>query len=388
MAKRDYYEVLGVARTATDTEITKAYRGLAKKYHPDQNPGDETVVTRYHEVTEAYEVLRDSQRRQIYDRYGHEGLANGGPGMAGGVDLSEVFGDILGGLFGGGGRRRSRGPRRGADIEDVLDVDLLEAATGVKKSFNLRYEANCKACGGGGAKPGTQAAQCKRCRGSGAEYVQAGGLFSFPQACRGCGGRGVVIPDPCPTCHGAGRVESRETVTIDLPPGVDTRVRLTVPGHGHEGAPGAPRGNLELIVRVREHKVFERDGHNLICQYPISFARAALGGPIEITTLTGQKVTVEVPRGAQTHTTVLRVAGQGMPNLDDPRRKGDLMVILVVETPAALTPEQEELFRKLAELEGTAPPAPRKGLFGKLKDLISGEAPPTEEAKRTGRESE
>jgi molecular chaperone DnaJ len=377
MAKRDYYEVLGVARSAGDAEITKAYRSLAKKYHPDQNPGDETVVAQYHEVTEAYEVLRDAQKRQIYDRYGHEGLQNGGPGGGVHIDLSEMFGDLLGGLFGGGGggRRRARGPRRGADIEDVLDVELLEAATGVKKSFNLRYEANCKACAGTGAKPGTQPTACKRCKGPGAEYMQAGGLISFPQACRGCSGRGVVIPDPCPTCRGVGRVETRETVSIDLPPGVDTRVRLTVPGHGHEGAPGAPRGNLELIVRVREHKDFERDGHNLICQYPITFARAALGGPIEITTLTGQKATVEVPRGSQTHTTVLRVAGHGMPNLDDPRRKGDLMVILVVETPTALSSEQEELFRKLADLEGTVPPAPRKGLFGKLKDLISGEGP-------------
>ena len=241
MAKRDYYEVLGVVRTATDIEITKAYRGLAKKYHPDQNPGDETVVTRYHEVTEAYEVLRDPQKRQVYDRYGHEGLSQrrtGGDGRR--RSLRGLRRSPRRALR----RRRRRGggvadPRRGADIEDVLDVELLEAATGVKKSFTVRFEANCKACGGNGAKPGTQAAPCKRCKGSGAEYVQAGGLFSFPQACRGCGGRGVVIPDPCPTCRGAGRVETRETVSIDLPPGVDTRVRLTVPGHGHEGAPGA-----------------------------------------------------------------------------------------------------------------------------------------------------
>jgi molecular chaperone DnaJ len=383
MAKRCYYEILGLTRTATEVEVTKAYRGLAKKYHPDQNPGDESVVVRYHEVQEAYEVLRDPEKRQVYDRYGHEGLANGGPGGVGGVgvDLSEVFGDLLGGIFGGGGRRKGRGPRRGADIEDVLDVDLLEAATGVKKTFTVRFEANCRQCSGSGAKPGTQPSPCRRCKGSGAEYVTTGGLFSFPQACRGCGGRGVVIPDPCPACRGVGRVETRESVTIDIPAGVDTRVRLTVPGHGHEGTPGVPRGNLELIVRVRDHKIFERDGHNLICQYPVSFARAALGGPVEITTLTGQKVTVEVPRGAQTHTTVLRLAGHGMPNLDDPRRKGDLMVILVVETPTALTAEQEELFRKLAELEGTTPPAARKGLFGKLKDLISGDAPPTEQKK-------
>jgi molecular chaperone DnaJ len=171
-------------------------------------------------------------------------------------------------------------------------------------------------------------------------------------------------------------VETRESIEITVFPGVDTRVRLRVEGRGHEGDPGAPRGNLELVIRVREHKVFERDGHNLICQQPITFARAALGGTIEITTLTGQKVSVEVPRGAQTHTTVLRVAGHGMPDLDDPRRKGDLLVILVVATPTALGAEQEQLFRRLAELEGTTPPAPRKGLFGKLKDLISGEHPP------------
>ncbi len=377
MAKRCYYEILGVTRTSTEIEITKAYRGLAKKYHPDQNPGDETVVAQYHEVTEAYEVLRSPEKRQVYDRYGHEGLANGGMGGVS-VDLSEVFGDLLGGLFGGGGRKKSRGPRRGADIEDVLEVDLLEAATGVKKTFTVRYEANCKPCSGTGAKPGTQAAACRRCKGSGAEYVQAGGLFSFPQACRGCGGRGVVIPDPCTTCRGVGRVETRESVTIDIPAGVDTRVRLTVPNHGHEGAPGASRGNLELIIRVREHKVFERDGHNLICQFPISFARAALGGPVEIATLTGQKVVAEIPRGAQTHTTVLRLGGHGMPNLDDQRRKGDLLVQLVVETPTALSPEQEQLLLKLAELEGTAPPAARKGIFGKIKDLISGDTPPTE----------
>jgi molecular chaperone DnaJ len=375
--KRCYYEVLGVSRTATEIEITKAYRGLAKKYHPDQNPGDNDVVVKYHEVSEAYEVLRDPEKRQVYDRYGHQGLANGG--AAAGVDLSEVFGDLLGGLFGGGcGRRRSRGPQRGADIEDVIDVDLLEAATGVKKTVSIRFEANCRECGGNGAKQGTQATACRRCKGSGAEYISTGGLFSFPQTCRGCNGRGVVIPNPCPSCRGMGRVETRESVSLDIPPGVDTRVRLTIPGHGHDGAPGAPRGNLQLIVRVREHKVFERDGHNLICQCPITFARAALGGPIELTTLTSQKVTIEVPQGSQTHSTVIRVAAQGMPDLDDPRRKGDLMVILVVETPTNLTPEQEQLFHKLAELEGTSLPTPRKGLLGKLKDLITGDNPPTE----------
>jgi len=380
MAKRDYYEVLGVTRTSTEIEITKAYRGLAKKYHPDQNPGDDEVVAKYHEVTEAYEVLKDGNRKQIYDRYGHEGLAQAaaGGGGGGGVDLGDLLGQVFGDFLGGGGRgRKARGPRRGEDIEDVIDVDLLEAATGVKKTVSIRYEANCKECGGSGAKAGTQPVQCKRCKGNGAEYVSAGGLFSFPQACRGCSGRGTVIPDPCKGCRGVGRVEARESLDLNIPPGVDTRIRLSVPGHGHEGAPGATRGNLELIIRVREHKIFERDGHNLICQFPVSFARAALGGPVELTTLTNQKVTIEVPRGAQTHTTVLRAVGHGMPDLDDPRRKGDLLVILVVETPTALSPEQEQLLRKLAELEGTTPPMPRKGFFGKLKDLISGDVPPS-----------
>src|SRR5579872_5964678 len=310
--KRCYYEVLGIARSATETEITKAYRGLAKKYHPDQNPGDEEVVAKYHEVTEAYEILRDPERRQIYDRYGHEGLVNGSAGGAG-VDLSDVFNDLLGGLFGGGsGRRRSRGPQRGADIEDVIDVDLLEAATGVKKTVTVRYEANCRECSGTGAKPGTQATACRRCKGSGEEFISTGGFFSLRQPCRGCGGRGVVIATPCTGCRGIGRVETRESVSFDVYPGVDTRVRLTIPGRGHEGAPGAPRGNLHLIVRVREHKVFERDGHNLRCACPISFSRAALGGPIELETLTGQKVTIEVPKGSQTHSTVIRVSGHGM----------------------------------------------------------------------------
>ncbi len=382
MAKRDYYEVLGVARTATEVEITKAYRGLAKKYHPDQNPGDEEVVVKYHEVSEAYEILRDPQKRQIYDQYGHDGLAQAAAGSgAGGVDLGDLLGQMFGDFLGGSGRRKPRGPRRGEDIEAVLDVDLLEAATGVKKTVSVRYEANCKDCNGTGAKPGTQPSACRRCKGSGAEYVSAGGLFSFPQACRGCSGRGTVIPDPCPACRGVGRVESRESIELNVPAGVDTRMGVSVRGHGHEGAMGAPRGDLELTIRVREHKVFERDGHNLICQFPITFARAALGGPVELPTLTGQKVTVEVPRGAQTHTTVVRVPGHGMPDLDDPRRKGDLLVVLVVSTPTALSMEQEELFRKLAELEWTAPPAPRKGFFGKLKDLITGESPPTDQKK-------
>ncbi|MCS7271990.1 MAG: J domain-containing protein, partial [Gemmataceae bacterium] len=294
------------------------------------------------------------------------------------INLDEVFGDLIDGLFGSGRRRGRGGMRRGDDIEMVLDLELLEAATGVTRTLTVRYEANCRSCGGRGTRPGTQPAVCRRCRGSGTEYV-SGGFFALPQRCRGCGGAGYVITDPCPTCRGRGRGEAQETVTVTVPAGVDTRTQLTLRGHGHEGSPGAPRGDLHLIVRVKEHKTFERDGHNLICQCPISFAQAALGGPVELTTLTGEKVTLQVPRGTQTHT-VLRVPGHGMPDLDNPRRKGDLLVILIVQTPTQLSPEQEQLFRRLAELEHSTPAAaPAKGWFGKLKDLITGEHSPTSE---------
>ena len=384
--KRCYYEVLGVTRTATEVEITKAYRVLAKQYHPDRNIGDDEAKLKYAEVDEAYAVLNDPHKRARYDRHGHAGLEGMGAATGGsGVDLGDLLGDFLGNFFGGGSgvgaRGRQRGPRRGENIQAVLDLDLLEAATGVSKTFTVPSEQNCRECGGTGAKTGTQPAQCRRCRGQGFEVADAGFGIPARMRCRGCSGRGVVITDPCPACRGAGRVEVRESITVNIPAGVDTGIRFTYPAGGHAGDPGGVRGDLELVIRVREHKTFERDGHNLICQCPITFARAALGGPVELATLTGQKVTVEVPRGAQTHNTVVRVPGHGMPALDDPRRKGDLLVQLVIETPTRLSPEQEELFRKLAELEGTTPPAPRKGLFGKLKDLVTGDAPPKEEKK-------
>lgn len=380
MAKRDYYEVLGVARTATEAEITRAWRGLAKKYHPDQNPGDNEVVAKYHEVTEAYEVLRDPHKRQVYDRHGHAGL---GGAATGGVDprtaFHDLFDDLLGSFFGGGGNRRQRsGPRPGRDIQAVLDLDLVEAATGVRKTQTVPREEVCRECSGSGAKPGTKPAVCRRCGGQGAVVINQG-FISVQQTCRACDGRGQVITDPCGACRGNGRVEVRRTIEVDVPPGVDTGNRIRYSGEGDAGDPGAPRGDLEFVIRVREHKFFHRDGHNLLCQWPVTFAQAALGGPIEITTLTGQKVAHELPRGIQTHE-VIRLAGHGMPN---PRggRKGDLLVQVVVETPTNLTPELEQLFRKLAEMEHTQVAGPRKGFFGKLKDLFAGENPPTEEKK-------
>lgn len=382
--KRCYYEVLGVVRTATESEITKAYRTLAKKYHPDRNIGDDEAKTKYAEVDEAYAVLNDPQKRARYDRHGHAAVAQGASG--GEPDLGDFIGglgDIIGDLLGGmGGSRRARGPRRGESIAAILELELLEAATGVTKTFALPTQQNCRECGGTGAKSGTQPAQCRRCRGQKYEVINSGFGFAQQIHCRGCGGRGAVITDPCPKCKGSGRFEDHEQVTANIPPGVDDETVFTYPGRGHAGEPGAPRGDLILHIRVRNHPVFQRDGHHLRCEQRISFARAALGGPVEITTLTGEKITFEVPRGSQTHT-VVRVPGHGMPGRPDDRRpndgKGDLLVRLILETPTKLTPEQEELFRKLAVLEGNA--QPQKGIFGKLKDLVTGESPPTEEKK-------
>jgi molecular chaperone DnaJ len=376
-AKRDYYEVLSVTRTSTEVEITKSYRKLAMQHHPDRNVGDAEAEVRFKEVTEAYEVLRDPQKRAVYDRHGHEGLS--GAGAAGqGVDLGDLFGDLLGNFFGGGGGgRRSRGgPRPGRDIQAVLDLDLVEAATGVKRTQTVPREEFCTTCNGSGAKPGTKPATCKRCGGQGAVLLNQG-FLSVQQTCRACEGRGQVITDPCPGCRGRGRVESRRTLEVEIPAGVDTGNRIRYAGEGDAGDPGAPRGDLEFVIRVREHKFFHRDGHNLVCQWPVSYSQAALGGPIEITTLTGQKVVHELPRGTQTHE-VFRVFGHGMPN---PRggRKGDLLVQVVVETPTNLTPEQEELLRRLAETTKTSVSGPRKGFFGKLKDLLGGDAHPTDE---------
>jgi molecular chaperone DnaJ len=376
MAKRDYYEVLSVTRTSTEVEITKAYRKLAMQHHPDRNVGDPGAEVRFKEVTEAYEVLRDTQKRQIYDRHGHEGLSGAGAAGQAAGGFQDLFDDFIGSFFGGGGGRKRQqrgGPRPGRDIQVVLDIDLVEAAVGAKKQIAIPREEACKDCNGNGSKPGTKPTVCKRCGGQGAVILNQG-FISVQQTCRACDGRGHVITDPCPTCRGHGKLESKRTVEIEITPGSDTGHRYRYAGAGDAGDPGAPSGDLEVVIRVRDHKFFHRDGHNLVCQWPITFAQAALGGPIEITTLTGQKVMHDLPRGIQTNE-VIRLGGHGMPN---PRggRKGDLMVQVVVETPTNLTPDQEAAFRKLAELEKTQVGGPRKGFFGKLKDLFGGDEEP------------
>lgn len=374
MAKRDYYEILGVGRSASGDDVKKAYRRLAMQYHPDRNGGDKDAESMFKEVTEAYEVLADPGKRERYDRFGHAGVdGNMGGFGGGGVDLGDLIGDMFGSFFGGaagGSAGRQAGPQPGRDVQVVLDVSLLEAATGVHKSVSINREDFCETCNGTGAKAGTKPSQCKRCNGQG--YIMyRQGFFQVRQACRACSGTGTVITDPCPACRGNGRTVGRKSIEIDIPPGVNTGDRIRYPGQGDAGVPGAARGDLEFVIRVQEHRFFQRDGQNLICQWPITFSQAALGGKIELTTLTGEKVEYNLPRGTQTHE-VISLAGHGMPGRRG-GRKGDLLVQLVVDTPQRLTPEQEELFHKLAELEGLqADQQPhKKSFFSRLREWLT-----------------
>jgi molecular chaperone DnaJ len=376
--KRDYYEVLSVERTADGDTIKKAFRKLALQYHPDRNPGDEAAAEKFKECQEAAEVLSDPERRQVYDRHGHAGLNQmGGGGFHQNVDLSDLFGDILGSFFGGGRQQQSRGPGAGRDIQAVIDIELKEACLGVKKSITIQREEHCEPCRGTGAKPGTQPVSCKRCGGQGV-VIQKQGFFQVQSACPACGGRGQINPDPCPTCRGVGRASGRKTLEIDIPGGVDNGDRIRYTGEGDAGPAGGRRGDLEFVIRVKEHRFYQRDGHNLICQWPITFSQAALGGPIEIKTLTGEKVQHHLPRGTQTGE-VLRLANHGMPNRRNNGRKGDLLIQVVVSTPKNLSAEHEELFKKLAEFEKkhaeiekaqTSEPE-KKSFFGKFMDLFT-----------------
>jgi molecular chaperone DnaJ len=373
--KRDYYEVLEIERGVEVEVITKAYRKLAMKYHPDRNVGDETAEEKFKECAEAYDVLRDPDKRARYDRYGHAGLEgfNGAPHFDNARDVFNVFGNLFGDLFGGG---RQAGPQPGRDLQYQLDIDLVEAAKGVKKTFTIPREELCPECGGSGAKRGTKPANCRRCDGHGV-VVQRQGFFSVQRTCPGCGGRGAVVTDPCGHCHGAGRLEVRRTIDVNIPPGVDTGVRVRVPGEGEPGDPGAPRGDLFVVVRVRDHVLFQRDGNHLVCQVPITVCQAALGAEIDVPTLDGA-IHHTLPRGIQSGE-VLRVAGKGMPNIRGGRR-GDLLVQVVVETPRNLTKRQEELFRELAEIEHKNVSPARKGFLEKLKEFFS----PAEETESGG----
>ena len=381
MAKRDYYEVLAVEKTADGEAVKKAYRKLAMQYHPDRTGGDAAAEVKFKEATEAYEVLADPEKRSRYDRGGHaavDGMNRGGGGAGGmGVDLGDLLGDLFGGFFGQGGGKggqKRSGPQPGRDVQVVLDIDLVEAATGTKKSVTIQREDHCDTCHGSGAKPGSKSTPCKRCGGQGVT-IQRQGFFQVQQPCRACNGEGMIVSDPCAGCRGAGRVVGRKVFDVDIPPGVDTGDRIRYQGQGDAGETAAPRGDLEFAIRVKEHKFFQRDGANVICQWPITFAQAALGGTVQLTTLTGQKVNHELPRGTQTHE-VIQLRGHGMPGRRG-GRAGDLLVQVIIDTPQTLTPEQETLFRQLLEMEkaqASAPPA-KKSFFSKIRDFFGSDEP-------------
>jgi molecular chaperone DnaJ len=365
VAKRCYYEVLGVEKSADEEALKKAYRTLAMKYHPDRNPGDADAAAKYKEAAEAFDVLRDAGKRARYDRYGHAGLE--GMPMH---DFSTGEGwDPFEMLFGGRGRGR-RGPRRGADLEVSFTIDLVEAYRGVKKTFDLPRQENCTECRGTGAKSGTQPAPCRHCNGQGV-VVQELGFFGMgiQRECPACRGRGQIIADPCRACRGNGQIEVTRQVTVDVPAGIDENIVIRVQGEGEAGDPGAPPGNLKCHVRVRPHPLFVRNNHDLHCEVPITISQAALGGPLEVPTLDGKYANATVPRGTQAGDEI-RLSGKGMPNVRG-GRGGDLVVHLRVITPRNLTRRQEELLRELAEIDGKHVAEERKSFLERVKDFFS-----------------
>lgn len=350
MSKRDYYEILGVSRTASDAEIKRAYRSLAVQHHPDKNPDDPQAEDKFKEAAEAYAVLSDAQKRAAYDRFGHQGVGAGAggfgfdPGFSNIEDIFDIFG--FGDMFGSRGARRTA-VQRGADLRYDLEISLEDAATGKDEKLRIPRLEKCGECDGSGAEKGTTAETCVTCSGSGqTRYSQ--GFFSVMRTCANCQGKGQIIRTPCRTCRGNGRIEREKAIEIKIPAGVDTGSRLRVNGEGEAGLGGGPSGDLYIVLHVAAHEQFERQGADLYSAVPISFAQAALGAEIEVKTLDGVEQ-IKVPAGTQTGT-VFTIKGKGMPNLGG-RGHGDLFVAVTLVTPKTLTKEQRKLLEQLAEIE-------------------------------------
>ncbi|MDA8124530.1 MAG: molecular chaperone DnaJ [Deltaproteobacteria bacterium] len=351
-SKRDYYEILGVERSASEEEIKKSYRKLAMQYHPDRNPGNREAEEAFKEAAEAYEVLSDPQKRDIYRQYGHEGLnGTGYRGFSGFEDIFSSFGDIFGDVFGfsSSGRSRSRsGARPGADLRYDLQISFMDAALGTSTEINLQKYANCTACGGSGCAPGTSPEICSRCQGRG-QVMQSSGFFSISSTCPQCHGQGSLISTPCGECSGLGKVRVERTVQLKIPAGVETGSRLRLRGEGEEGERGGPNGDLYVFIEVEPHEIFERSGTDIACRVPISFVQAALGGTVETPTLAGTEK-VKIPRGTQTGK-IFRLKGKGIAHLRGYGR-GDQIIEVVVTVPTNLTKKQEELLREFEKLSG------------------------------------
>ncbi|HZL37177.1 MAG TPA: molecular chaperone DnaJ [Tepidisphaeraceae bacterium] len=376
--KRDYYEVLSVTRTADGDEIKRAYRRLAMKYHPDRNQGDSNgeADIKFKECSEAYEVLSDPPKRQRYDQFGHAGVTGQHDFSTMDVgDIFSMFDDIFGGAFGsrGGasGRGGRRGPARGLDLETQVELTLNEVANGVEKSLEYDRQETCETCKGSGAKPGTSPIVCVQCGGAGRVAQQGfGGMFRMVTACPNCRGRGTVVRDHCPTCRGTGRQTRKRVVTMRIPPGVHEGEAVIIQGEGEAGEPGAPAGDLRCYIAVKPHPIFTRHNDDLVCQIPISFTQAALGGAIEVPTLKGREE-LEIATGTQ-HGEVFKLKGKGLPSRRS-HRNGDELVQVLVEIPRKLTERQKQLLREFAASEDGAVMPQRNGFLDKLKQVFTGD---------------
>jgi molecular chaperone DnaJ len=369
MAKRDYYEILGVEKDVSEKDLKKAYRRVAMKYHPDRNPDDKESEEKFKEASEAYEILSDSQKRAAYDQYGHDGVdPQMGAGAGGFGSFSDIFGDVFGDIFGGGGARGGRGPQRGSDLQYTLQVTLEQAVKGTNAKIKVPTLVSCGTCDGSGAKAGSKPTQCTTCGGVGQVRMQQG-FFSVQQTCPACRGQGTMIKDPCGTCHGQGRVEETKTLSVKVPPGVDTGDRIRLSGEGEAGPAGGMPGDLYVQISVKAHDIFERDGANLYCEVPINFTDAVLGGELEVPTLDG-RVKLKVPAETQTGK-LFRLRGKGVTPVRG-SSKGDLLCRVVVETPVNLSNKQKELLREFqASLQGKKHSPKQSTWFEGMKDFFS-----------------
>jgi molecular chaperone DnaJ len=376
MAKRDFYEILGVAKNASDEEIKKAYRKLAMKHHPDRNPDDKKAEESFKEAKEAYEMLSDADKRAAYDRYGHAGVdPNMGGAGFGGANMggfADAFGDIFGDIFGGGARQRGGGAQvyRGADLRYAMEITLEQAAAGYETQIRIPGYDECEACHGSGAKPGTKPQTCPTCGGAGAVRM-AQGFFSIQQTCPKCHGSGKIIPEPCPTCDGLGKIKRSKTLEVKIPAGIDEGMRIRSSGNGEPGLNGGPPGDLYVEIHIKPHPVFQREGDDLHCEMPVSFGTAALGGDLDLPTLSG-KATITVPEGTQTGKT-FRLRGKGVKGVRS-GYPGDLYCHIVVETPVRLTEHQRKLMKEFEKStrEGGAKHSPQgKGWFDKVKEYFA-----------------
>jgi molecular chaperone DnaJ len=371
MSKRDYYEVLGVTRSCTEVELKTAFRKLAMQHHPDRNPGDKDCEHRFKELNEAYDVLKDGDKRAAYDRFGHAAFEHGGMGGPGfGADFGSTFADIFEGIFGmASARGRGSGRERGSDLRYNMEISLDEAFTGKTAQIRIPTSVTCEACSGSGAKAGTKPKPCSTCGGAG-KIRHAQGFFTLERTCPTCHGRGQVIDDPCKVCGGGGRVTRERTLSVNIPTGVEDGTRIRLAGEGEAGVRGGPPGDLYIFLEVAPHEFFQRDGADLHCRVPVSMSSAALGGEFDVPAIDGSKVRVKVPAGTQTGRR-FRLAGKGMPVLRA-KQTGDMYVQVAVETPQNLTKRQRELLTEFEKLSSEQTQPESAGFFSRVKEFLDG----------------